>query len=292
MDRNRVVEAFFDYKPAESHICRKRICRYVPLQDVHADKHHADRVYVDSCEAEYVFHDLGIANLSRCDRCDSGGCELLELSNHGYADRPLIDTLNLILRYLRDVLGVDHGVSFHIKYKYGHPDFAYIKYNGRTYFAGFAGSVKIFFKRGDRRPAAVVLNNSEEIYFFKDHPELRSTYKLYRRLKKLYSEIMPIYNEIRGFLESETYRKMPEVFLDMFRRMYGEDPSILADMHRIWHSLNDIEGKGFYHSFVYARHVDSGNAESLKNLLEREVAFMERVMDKYRRFLAMTRLVR
>jgi hypothetical protein len=284
MGREKLVEAFFNFRRARSIRCLK--CRY------NNKKHYADEVFVrdDGCKSEYMLHGRDIAVLTRC---DNDGVLTLWLDNHGIETRLFIDTLNLILKYLKDELGVDHGVSYRLKYRYGSPDIAYIRYDGKTYLAIIPNRVTISFMRGVKRPINVDLGVSKdkEIYFFRDHPELRSLYNLYRRFVRLYREVEALHYEYYKCV-SKTDPESLVIIRDMFRKMYGEDLSA-DDFDGLWQELYNLEANwGFHTPFLYAELVNRLGVEYLRNYLRDKIALAERVLDRYKRFLAFVSLIR
>jgi hypothetical protein len=245
-----------------------------------------DNVEVDDhCEnycVNYWLHSWKIAVLSRYNNNIYG----LVLDNQGYSTRITIDVLNDILRYLKDKLGVDHGVSFHLKYeKLGRPIATYIRFGERTYLTG---RVELFFKPGVARPVIVVLDTSTKIYFFKDHPELRGLYKLYRELSKLDDEVKELYDEYRRKISPEIH----EIVRDMFRKMYGEDFSDneYGRIGEVYYILTD--DWGFKYFGVFAKYIDDGYAEFVRNFIKGEIVYAKYVVDKLRRLFTIAELIR
>jgi hypothetical protein len=277
MSIDRVIESFFSFREGKSYRCK-----------YHNGVHYVDRVVINKdLVARYMLHGHEIAVLNRY----GGNFYWLVLSNCGYSTRITIDTLNAILGYLKDKLGVDHGVSFHLKYgRLGRPIATYIRFGENTYLTGRVG---LFFRPGVARPVVVVLDTSTKIYFFKDHPELRSLYRLYRRFVKLYDEVLELYNkykDYKGGVDPDTYKAVK----DMFKKMYGEDvDDAYDDFVRVSLTYNIATYKwGFEYYGVFARYIDDNDyATVVKNILNGEIAFAKYVADKLKRMLTIAKLV-
>jgi hypothetical protein len=284
MRRDRVIEAFFSFKDAKSYKCR-----YL----YHNGNHYVDRVVVhknadnmpeSKYKSKYKLHDVEIAELSRF----SNDLYRLVLDNQGWSTRITIDTLNAILRYLKHEWGVDHGVSYHLKYrKLGNVVGTYIEFAGMTYLTG---RVELFFRPGVARPVIVVLDTSTKIYFFKDHPELRSIYRLYRRFVKLYDEVIEMFKKYERDIDPSTRKTIN----DMFKKMYGETlPIHDYVIDRLVTTYNTVAiNWGFDYFGVFAQYVDDDHAKFAKNLIKSEIAYAKYVMDKLRRLLAIAELIR
>jgi hypothetical protein len=78
----------------------------------------------------------------------------------------------------------------------------------------------------------------------------------------------------------------------MFRKMYGEDFSDneYGRIGELYHLLTD--DWGFKYFGVFAKYIDNGYVEVVKNLIKGEISYAKYVVDKLTRLLAISKLIR
>jgi hypothetical protein len=183
---DRLLEAFFSFRPARNWRCRF---------PEHRGSHYQDMVATDGAEAEWLLHGHVVARLSKLD----GGRLLLELRDAGYPTLTTASRLNAILWKLRE-LYLAPEMEFRLKYTglFGHPDHTFFLVDGRAYKLNLLPD-KVVRILVDGRAVPLLPVGAEYLYFMW-HPELEPLRRLYRAASRLLDECEGRLEEVESFL--------------------------------------------------------------------------------------------
>ena len=184
---DRLLEAFFSFRPARNWRCRF---------PEHGGSHYQDVVATGGgAEAEWLLHGHAIARLLRLE----GGRLLLELRDAGYPTLTTVSRLNAILWKLRELYPAPE-MEFRLKYTglFGHPDHTFFLVDGKAYNLNLLPD-KVVRILVDGRAAPLLPTGAEYLYFMR-HPELEGLRRLYRAASRLLDECEGRLAEVESFL--------------------------------------------------------------------------------------------
>lgn len=215
-----LLRAFFEFREAHSYWCR-----------YHDGAHYQDRVTViegSTPRSVWLLHGNEIASLWRL---PSNGLELV-LRTAGYPTLTTIARLNGILRYLRDVMGVEHDVRFWLKYNHGigrgvRPLHAYVTVNGRKYLV----SEVVMRVDPESRRLSVYVDESSEVVYVMEEPSLQKYRRIYKEIRRILNEAYGLLNELyeqRDRVDRWTYNLCFDLYDRVRNKMYDLEDNALV----------------------------------------------------------------